>query len=103
MNEYSYDLVAEYWSIYLGRELSDQDVAYLLTLFKLARYQRTDKEDHAHDLHKYAEQAHELHPKLGKAPGAGIGETPFSKNETLILFPEIETPIFKEGREYGED
>lgn len=61
MSEYSFDLIADYWSVYLGKELTDQDVAYLLTLFKLARYQRTGKEDHAFDLEKYAEHAYYQH------------------------------------------
>lgn len=58
MNEYSFDLIADYWSVYLGKELTEQDVSYLLTLFKLARYQRTGKKDHAFDLEKYAEYAY---------------------------------------------
>lgn len=56
--EDSYTLIADYWSVYLNKHITREDAAYMLMLFKLARVQVTNKEDHRNDLVSYAEQGY---------------------------------------------
>ena len=51
--EDSFALIAEYWSIYLDRHLSPQDVAMMMVLFKLARESHQHKRDNLVDAAGY--------------------------------------------------
>lgn len=53
--EDSFRLIADYWSKYLGRELSALDVAHMMMLFKIARCsgQRPSRDNYV-DLQGYA-------------------------------------------------
>ena len=51
--EDSFALIASYWSIYLGRDVSERDVAMMMTLFKLARQSHQHKRDNLVDAAGY--------------------------------------------------
>lgn len=67
--EKSFDLIAQYWGIYLGLELKSSDVAALMILFKLARQQNRSKRDNWIDICGYS------------ACGAEIDEKEFAWND----------------------
>lgn len=61
--EDSYNRVAQYWTDYLYQHhcdglLDEEDVALMMALFKLARWQETGKFDHLYDMKKYVEEAY---------------------------------------------
>lgn len=61
--EDSYNRVAQYWADYLYDHpyeglLDEEDVALMMALFKLARWQETGKFDHLYDMKKYVEEAY---------------------------------------------
>lgn len=47
--EDSFTKIAEYWTAYLGREVSARDVALMMALFKIAREQNQHKRDNIVD------------------------------------------------------
>lgn len=51
--ENSFATIAEYWSIYLTKELSDTDVALMMVLFKIAREAHQHKLDNVVDAAGY--------------------------------------------------
>ena len=51
--EDSFALIAEYWSIYLERNITPQDVAMMMVLFKLARESHQHKRDNLVDAAGY--------------------------------------------------
>ena len=49
----SFERVASYWSVYLGREIAGKDVVMLMVLFKIAREQGKHKHDNIVDAINY--------------------------------------------------
>ena len=49
----SFERIASYWSVYLGKELTGEDVAMLMVLFKIAREQGKHKHDNIVDAINY--------------------------------------------------
>ena len=51
--EDSFRLIAAYWSTYLGRDISEKDVALMMVLFKIAREANQHKRDNICDAAGY--------------------------------------------------
>ena len=61
--ENSFSTIGKYWSAYLGREVSAQDVAMMMVLFKVARESNQHKRDNLVDIAGYTACAATLHPE----------------------------------------
>lgn len=80
--EKSFDLIAQYWSVYLGQELKPTDVAALMILFKVARQQNGSKPDNWVDIAGYS------------ACGAEIDEKENAGNDWKKKLAEGTKPVF---------
>lgn len=80
--EKSFDLIAQYWSVYLGQELKPTDVAALMILFKVARQQNGSKPDNWVDIAGYS------------ACGAEIDEKENAGNDWKKKLAESTKPVF---------
>jgi len=59
--EDSFGKIAEFWSIYLGIDISAEDVCMLMSLLKIARFSNTPEHvDHTIDICGYAAIAGEI-------------------------------------------
>ncbi|WP_051321615.1 DUF6378 domain-containing protein [Chrysiogenes arsenatis] len=56
----AFDLIAKYWSVYLGCDVLPKDVAQMMVLMKLAREQLNTKRDNLVDMIGYAALSVEL-------------------------------------------
>jgi len=60
--ENSYGHIAVFWENYLAEKdnspINETDVAMMLALFKVARWQKTGEEDHLFDMYQYAKEAY---------------------------------------------
>ena len=52
--EESFKRIADYWSLYIDKPISPQDVAIMMILFKVAREENKDKADNWIDIAGYA-------------------------------------------------
>jgi hypothetical protein len=52
--EESFKRIADYWSLYIDKPISPQDVAIMMILFKVAREENKDKTDNWIDIAGYA-------------------------------------------------
>ena len=52
--EESFKRIADYWSLYIDKTISPQDVAIMMILFKVAREENKDKADNWIDIAGYA-------------------------------------------------
>ena len=52
--EGSFKRIADYWSLYINKPISPQDVAIMMILFKVAREENKDKADNWIDIAGYA-------------------------------------------------
>jgi len=51
--EDSFRLIGDYWSLYLGKSITKEDVAHMMVLFKMARQQNQHKNDNLVDAAGY--------------------------------------------------
>lgn len=58
--EESFNRIADYWSTFLGKEISAKDVAIMMILFKIAREEHSTKTDNWVDMCGYAACGGEL-------------------------------------------
>lgn len=96
--EHSFSLIAEYWTVYLNQavgpisELDSRDVAYMMTLFKIAREAHQHKRDNLVDAAGYLGIAGDMHD-VNETDCVEIPDHTCIKEEDLEYAPSCEDDL----------